>query len=126
MVYNIYVEGPPQTPENQELSFNEQLELARKLFESVDERENFVKGFGGFDDFADVHQHVGNNRMVYDTLDDDVLKARKEFDEKVSDKGKFIEELITRGEERLAERIASMFSIRRPKKGLLSRLFKKE
>lgn len=64
--------------------------------------------------------------MVYDTLDDDVLKARKEFDEKVSDKGKFIEELITRGEERLAERIASMFSIRRPKKGLLSRLFKKE
>lgn len=96
----------------QELSLEQQVLLAQTLSEAVDARNNFTAGFGGFDDFADVHQHVGDNRAQYDALDKAASDARKELDEKVSDKKALVEHLRSIGENELAAKIGRMFQVK--------------
>ena len=79
---------------------------------AVDARNNFIKSFGGFDDFADVHQHVDDNREKYDKLEEAVSLARKNLDETVSDKKALVEHLRSTDEDRLADRIAQMFVVK--------------
>lgn len=123
------MEGLPSTqvtPENaqeKELPFQEQVVLANILLRSVSERNKFIQMHHGFDDFAEVWQHIGNNRAIYEEKERAVTTARAEFDEKVHDKKKFVEQLKTTGNDILASTIESMFSV--PKDTLLSRFFKK-
>jgi len=122
------MEGPPSneiSPDNQheqELSFDQQVELAKVLFNTVDERNVFTKRQGGFDTFAEVGQHVEGMRDEYDKLEAAVSSARKDFDEKISDKKEFVKKLRDAGEDDLADTIGRMFSI--PKESIFSR-FKK-
>jgi len=112
-----------------ELSFDEKASLAKSLFDAVNTRNNFIEMHGGFDDFAAVHQHVGDNRKIYDEMESAVTNARKEFDEKVSDKKQFLENLRNSGEVETADMIASMFSISKKgdkPKSIFSSLFKKK
>lgn len=95
----------------QELSFDEKFSLAKTLFNAVNTRNNFTEKYGGFDDFAEVHQHVGDNRQVFDKMDSAVITARKEFDEKIIDKKQFVEDLISREDIELANMIGLMFNI---------------
>ena len=128
------MEGIPtgdQVPNNseKELSFEEKTSLAKALFEAVNARNNFTEMHGGFDDFAAVHQHVGDNRKIYDEMESAVTNARKEFDEKVSDKKQFLEDLRNSGEVETADMMALMFSISKKgdkPKGIFSGLFKKK
>ena len=71
------MEKPPSgeiTPmsEERELSFKEQFVLTDVLFKAVDKRNKFIESFGGFDTFAEASQHVGDNRAVYDELEEAV------------------------------------------------------
>lgn len=111
------MEKPPggkMTPENQQeqgLSFDQQLELAEVLFSAVDERNDFIKRQGGFDTFAEVGQYVEGMRDVYDKMEEDVIRVRREFDEKVLDKKEFVNKLRKMSKDDLADTIASMFGI---------------
>ncbi|MEK7520303.1 MAG: hypothetical protein AAB581_03635 [Patescibacteria group bacterium] len=109
----------------QELPFEEQLALATALCEAVNNRNRFTDGYGGFDTFAEAWQHVGDNRQKYDELADAVSRTRQELDEKVSDKGAFVEQLKNAGHDDVANRIASMFSVSPKREGIVSRLRKK-
>ena len=76
--------------ENKELSFEEQLALAGILLKAVDKMNMFIEGHGGFDTFAEVWQHVGDNRKIYDELEEAVTQSRQEFDEKIANKKAFV------------------------------------
>ncbi|MBX4200361.1 hypothetical protein KW790_02805 [Candidatus Parcubacteria bacterium] len=95
-----------------EISMEGQAELARSLSEAVDAREEFIDKLGGFDDFAEVHQYVGDNREVYNSLDDEVSRIRKELDEKVLDKKVLVDYLVSHDEAKLAARISRMFGVK--------------
>ena len=101
----------PDNQQEQELSFNQQAELAKALFDAINARNNFIKGQGGFDTFAEVGQHVDGMREAYESLEAVVSEARSEFDEKITDKSKFVNELKDSGEEDVADAIASMFGV---------------
>ncbi len=122
------MEKPPSgktTPENQqeqELSFDQQVELAKVLFNAVNDRNAFIKRQGGFDTFAEVGQHVNGMRNAYDEMEAAVSSARQDFDEKISDKKEFVKKLKDIGEDDLANTISRMFSV--PKESIFSR-FKK-
>ena len=109
--------------QEQELSFDQKIALATALNKAVDERNIFIKRQGGFDTFAEVGQHVGDMKASYDTLEDDVSRARQEFDSKIHNKKEFVEKLRGLEENALADRIASMFGVR--KESIFSRIFKK-
>ena len=102
------MEGEPK--KEQELSFEEQINLAKTLYGAADARNEFIEKLGGFDDFAAVHQYVDNNRAKYDALDDTFEDTRKKFDEVVTDKKALVEHLRSMGENTLADRITRMFS----------------
>lgn len=128
------MEGIPtndQVPNNQEeLSFDKKVSLAKAVFDAVNTRNNFTEMHGGFDDFAEVWQHVGDNRKVFDEMESAVTNARKEFDEKISDKKQFVEDLRNLGEVEVADMISSMFGIshqkeNKPKGTIFSNIFKK-
>lgn len=120
-------ESYPEQEEKKEtetLSFESQLVLAKALFEAVDKRENFVKAHGGdFDTFAESWANLEEPRAEYDALDEVAENARKEVDEKISDKKEFVKKLKESGEKELAERISSMFGV--PGEKFFSRIFKK-
>lgn len=115
------MEGVPTNNLEQELSFDEKVALAETLFEAVNARNDFTERHGGFDDFADVHQHIGDNRKKFDEMEVVVTEARKEFDEKITDKKQFMEDLISKGDVDLANLISLMFNI--PKRDDKSRGF---
>src|SRR3989344_3830857 len=71
-----------------------------------DNRNKFTEAHGGFDTFAEVWQHVEGKREEYDKLDDAALQARKELDEKISDKKSFAQQLKVAGYDNFAERIS--------------------
>ncbi len=112
-----------------ELSFEEQLVLAEVLLQAVDRRNRFTEGFGGFDTFAEAWQHVGDNRKVYDELEASVTQARRELDEKISDKKSFVDQLRNTGHEDFAKSISSMFGVSsknaKPSKGGIFSRFSK-
>ena len=97
--------------QEQELPFDQQLELAKVLFDAVDERNVFIKIQGGFDTFAEVGQYIKGMKDAYDKMEEDVSKARREFDEKVFDKKGFVNKLREIGENDLVDRITSMFGV---------------
>ena len=96
----------------QEQSFEEQMLLAKALYDAVDARNDFTERLGGFEDFAAVHQYVDGNREKYDKLEDACNEVRKKFDETVTDKKPFVEHLRNIGETKLADRITRMFRVR--------------
>lgn len=116
-------EGILNKTQEQELSFDQKLVLAQALNRAVDDRNIFIQNQGGFDDFAEVGQYTDNLRNVYDDLERAVANARKEFDENVHDKNKFIQQLKNIGENSLATRLSSMFNV--PQTSFFRRIFKK-
>jgi len=102
--------------QEQELSFDQKVALATTLFQAVDDRNVFIQRQGGFDTFAEVGQHVGDMRSVYDEMENAVSIARQEFDEKISDKKEFVKQLRIAGNDALADLIARMFSVPKDKK----------
>ena len=64
-------------PKKEEVSLDEQVTLSKKLSDAVDAANDFIKRFGSFDDFADVHQHVGGNREKFDKLSFRLKKIEK-------------------------------------------------
>jgi hypothetical protein len=104
-------ETMPDNRQEQELSFDQQLELAKVLFDAVDERNVFIKRQGGFDTFAEAGQYIEGMRDTYDKMEEDVSKARREFDEKVFDKKGFVNKLKEMGKNDLADTITSMFGV---------------
>lgn len=128
-VYNICMEGSPRketTPDSQkeqELSFNQKLSLAETLFDAVTKRNTFIQAQGGFDTFAEAGQYAGNMRSAYDDMESAVSHARKELDEKISDKAGFIKQLRDAGDNSIADMIREMFEI--AEGSVFSRIFKK-
>jgi hypothetical protein len=88
-----------------------QVKLAHDLSNAVDARNRFIEEMGGFDDFAEVHQYVGNNRERYDRLEGAVAEARKNLKQRVQNKRAFVEHLRSINEEALAKRISEIFSV---------------
>ncbi|MDO8492150.1 MAG: hypothetical protein Q7S34_00725 [bacterium] len=118
------VDNPENEREKLKLTFEEQFALAKELSDAVDIRNNYIKRFGSFDDFAEIHQYVGNNRLVYDEMEDDVSKAREKFDRDVIDKEVFVNKLRESGKNQLALRISQMFGLKAGlQNSLLSRIF---
>ncbi len=105
------MENIPTNSFEQELSFDEKVSLAGTLFQAVKARNDFIDMYGGFDNFADVDQYIGDNRKVFDEMESAVTDARNEFYEKVSDKKQFMEDLISRGDVDVADMIGLMFGI---------------
>ena len=103
-----------ENTQEEPLSFEQQLELAKILSDAVDKRNDFIKRQGGFDTFAEAGQYMEGMRDAYDKMENEVLKARREFDEKVSNKKEFVDRLRKAGEDTLADKITRMFNI--PKK----------
>ncbi len=99
---------------NQEhdLTLEEQVELANKLLAAIATRDEFPKRWGGFDEFSEIHQYVGDNRRQYDELWSVYLGVRKEFDEKVKDKKALIDHLRNTGANELADKISMMFRVK--------------
>lgn len=95
-----------------EVSFEDAFLLAKALLDAVKARNKYTDGFGGFDDFADVHQHVGNRREVYDGLVSAYNDARKAFDDQVKNKLGFVKKLEEHGDTELAKSIRAMFNLR--------------
>lgn len=120
----------PNNDQEKELSFEQQTSLARVLFSAVHDRNDFIERFGGFDTFAEAWQHVGDNRKVFDEMELAVENARKEFDQKISDKKQFANNLRNSGEVEMADLISMMFGsyTKEPatKGGILSRVFRKK
>lgn len=69
-----------------EISFEDAFLLAKGLSDAVDARNAYTDQFGGFDTFADVDQHVGRNREIYDEFVGKYNDARKAFDNQVKNK----------------------------------------
>ncbi|MCK5022068.1 MAG: hypothetical protein KAR54_02370 [Candidatus Pacebacteria bacterium] len=92
---------------NQEME--KQADLARALARANNERNRFVEQFVDFDTFAEVWQHVGNNREEYDKLVNKASDALNEIKEKVSDKKALVEYLKSISESELAERMSKIF-----------------
>ena len=92
--------------------FEKQVSLAESLSNAVNARNDFIEMMGGFDDFADVHQHVSGNRERYDKLEEAVSLTRKDLDETVSDKRALVEYLRSTNENQLADRIVRMFEVK--------------
>lgn len=80
--------------------------LARALAKANDERNLFTERFGGFDNFAEVWQYVGDNRKLYDKLADKAEGALKRVEEEVSDKKVLVKYLKSLGEKKLARRMS--------------------
>ena len=85
--------------------------LARALVKANDERNLFTEQFYGFDNFAEVWQHVGNNRELYDKLSDKALEALKRVEEEVSDKKALVKYLKSLGEKDLARRMSRILNV---------------
>ncbi|HEY4479657.1 MAG TPA: hypothetical protein VI981_04880 [Candidatus Paceibacterota bacterium] len=130
------MEQPPsgeRAPENRgegELSFERAFSLAVALLDAVDTRNGFTEAHGGFDTFAETWQHVEGKRKEYDVMEEVVLWARREFDEKVHDKKAFVLQLRAMGRKGFADRIASMFGVssevpKSSRGGIFSRFRKK-
>lgn len=117
------IEKTPDNQQEQKLSFDQKLTLATVLFDAVNKRNTFIQAQGGFDTFAEAGQHVGDMRNVYDEMEDAVSIARKEFDEKISDKREFVKQLKDAGNDDIADMLGGMFGV--PKGGVFSRIFKK-
>lgn len=94
------------------ISLETQTRFAQALSEAVDARNDFIERLGGFDDFADVHQHVDGNREKFDALENAYEIARKTFNDAVTDKKALIKHLRNLNQKALAERIIRMFSVR--------------
>jgi hypothetical protein len=121
----------PEKIQEQELSFNEQMQLAQTLFDAVKERNDYIERQGGFDTFA-VTSNFGNGREIYSNMEKARVLARKEFDEKVTDKDVFFKKLKSVGENTLAETLSPMFEEinfpqinPKPKRSLLSRILRR-
>lgn len=100
----------PEHHHEQELSFDQQVALAKALVNAVNKRNDFIERQVGFDTFAEAGQHVGGMRGVYDEMEAAVTRTRQEFDEKVSNKKQFIEDLRSSGETVAADMIQRMFN----------------
>lgn len=121
----------PENTQEQELSFNEQTQLAQKLFDAVKERNDYIEMQGGFDTFA-VTSNIGNGRDIYSRYEKAVDEARKEFNEKVTGKEEFFKKLKSVNEIVLEKTISSMFKNEvnherkmKPRKSLLSRILRR-
>ena len=121
----------PENTQEQELSFNEQTQLAQKLFDAVKERNDYIEMQGGFDTFA-VTSNIGNGRDIYSRYEKAVDEARKEFNEKVTGKEEFFKKLKSVNEIVLEKTISSMFKTEvnherkmKPRKSLLSRILRR-
>ncbi len=101
----------PENKQEKELPFNEQVELAKNLFKAVEDRNIFIERQGGFDSFADSGQYVESIKDAHDEMEEAIDKAKKEIDEKVSDKEGFVGRLKEAGENDLADLIAGMFGV---------------
>ncbi|MCF7835567.1 MAG: hypothetical protein K9M15_00360 [Candidatus Marinimicrobia bacterium] len=113
----IYYDGAEVTPEKAAKIcvakvMKAQITLAKALTRANDERNRFIEQFGDFDTFAEVWQHVGNNRELFDELSAKALDAREEADKNILDKRAFVEYLQTTGEKDLACRISKIFGIK--------------
>jgi len=106
---------PSATPaqEKSPISFEKQVVLAENMIKAVEKRENFVRGEGGFDTFAEVGQHVEGGREIYDRLNSEAHTAIEAFDAQVSDRQKFVGLLRSSGKEALAEQFGATFNIAR-------------
>lgn len=113
-----------ESGQESEISFNEQMTLAKDLLVVISEMDRFIVNHGGdFDTFAESFQHVGNLRGEHDQLQSKVSKLKKEFDEKIVDKKQFVNKLRSVNEEELADFVAKLFRVR--KDNIFSKIFKK-
>jgi len=116
-------ETNPDNQQEQELSFDQQVESAKVLFDAVEKRNVFIQGQGGFDTFAEAGQYVNDMRAAYDKMEDALSSAMQDFDKKIVDKKEFVEKLKDMGEDDLADTIGGMFGV--SNESLFSRFKKK-
>ena len=115
-------------PKDNEI-LNEQIILAETLFDAVNKRDNFVQSQGGLDNIYDLAWFNGEEiRKSFEQLQEQVTNARKEFDEKVTNKEEFVRSANERGHHSAADLIKKMFidsKLTKSEGGIFSRFFKK-
>ncbi len=104
--------NPEEVSSPEVISIEEQAALAKELIEAANARNSFTDSLGGFEDFAAVHQHVGDNRVRYNALDDAFNEKRALFDLSASDKNAVVNFLKQTGDKEAAKAIAKMFGVR--------------
>lgn len=90
----------------QELTIEEQVELAREFVRATDDRNRLLENYPDFDDLAVFVDGSPENRELYEELEKAASKAIKEFDEKVKDKDTLAQHLKGMGENTLGEIVA--------------------
>jgi hypothetical protein len=96
----------------QEPALEEQINLARALNEAVDKRNALTERYPDWDDLIVFVNSDPENRAHYEGLEQVANEARARFDKMVIDKKALVEHLRKTGEDKLADRIAMMFSVR--------------
>ena len=96
---------------NSELTLGEQIDLAEKLKDAVDERNAIDSQYPDWDDLIVFVDSDPENRKEYERLWRESNEARKIFDEKVANKLELVKRLREIGNDRLASMIESMFGL---------------
>jgi len=87
----------------QELTIEEQVELAREFLRATSDRNQLTEQYPDFDDLAVFVDGSPSNRELYEELERVASKAVSEFDEKVKDKDILVKHLREIGENGLAD-----------------------
>lgn len=98
--------------QGQELTLEEQVNLARVLNEAVDNRNALTRNYPDWDDLIVFVNASPENRSHYEGLERVANDARDKFDKMTVDKKALVEHLKKIGESDLADRITMMFSVR--------------
>ena len=114
-------------PQNNE-HLNEQMDLARKLFDAVNKRSDFINAQGGLDNIGDPAWFNGEEiKKGFEQIQQAVVDAQKEFEGKVPDKKQFMQQLRENDHDTMADSIERLFFPAKPeqKGNMFTRLFKK-
>ncbi len=101
----------PEKIPNQELTLEEQVNLAEELRRAVDQRNVLESNYPDWDDLIVFVDSDPENRKEYERLWRESNEARKIFDEKVANKLWLAKHLREIGKDGLADMIESMFGL---------------
>lgn len=106
MTNENYMEGLEQEP-----TIQEQVNLAKVLCEANDKRNNLTEQYPELNDLSVFVNSSPENHNEYERLEQEANEALKTFDKKVANKNTLVKHLREVGEEKLADRISTIFSL---------------
>lgn len=99
----------------QELTLEQQVDLAQKLADANHRRDRLFDQYPDFDDLTVFADGSPENRKLLEDLEREAAEARKVFDEKVVNKLWLVKHLRETNKDELAKMIESMFGLEKLK-----------